>query len=79
MRRRPMTPELTYDPEADAVYIRLSDVAPYEGDDAGPTTLHFSRDDQVVGIEILNASKVMAPGAWSGGRVPAGRRLHAAG
>lgn len=60
-----MALEVTYDPEADALYIRLSDVPPYDGGDAGPLTLHYSKDDQVVGIEVLDASRVLGPGDWS--------------
>lgn len=60
-----MRPEVSYDREADALYIRLSEARPYEGDDAGPLTLHLDREGRVVGIEVLRASHVLAPGSWS--------------
>lgn len=73
-----MAIELTYDPEADAVYITLSDVRPDGGEGAGPMVLHYSADDQVVGIEILGASRLLAPGAWSVADGLPVRRLDAA-
>lgn len=74
-----MAVKLTYDPEADAIYIQLSDVPPHEGDDAGPMTLHYSEDDKVVGIEILSASRLLAPGDWSKWPLPGVEpRVHAA-
>ena len=59
-----MAPEMTYDPEADALYIRLSDQRPVEGADAGPFVLDYDADNRVVGLELLSASTVLAPGDW---------------
>jgi uncharacterized protein YuzE len=59
-----MAIEMTYDPEADALYIRLSDERPVEGSDAGPFVLDYSADNKVVGLELLSASTVLAPGDW---------------
>lgn len=59
-----MALEMTYDPEADALYIRLSDERPVEGADAGPFVLDYSADNKVVGLELLSASTVLAPGDW---------------
>lgn len=73
-----MRPEMTYDPEADALYIRLSEESPYEGEDAGPMTLHYTKDGRVVGIEVLGATRVLAPGAWSSARVHESRAVQAA-
>ena len=57
---------LRYDPEADAVYIKLADGAYDESEEVAPgVILDFTLDGQVMGIEILNASKTLAPGAWS--------------
>ena len=67
-----MAIEMTYDPEADALYIKLSDQRPVEGADAGPFVLDYNSDNQVVGLELLSASKVLAPGAWSKAPRPAG-------
>jgi len=59
-----MAIEMTYDPEADALYIRLSDARPVAGADAGPFVLDYDTDQQVVGLELLSASQVLAPGDW---------------
>ncbi|WP_298744754.1 DUF2283 domain-containing protein [uncultured Brevundimonas sp.] len=73
-----MAPEITYDPEADALYIRLSDERPVEGADAGPFVLDYSADNKVVGIELLSASTVLAPGDWTRAPRPsAGKDGHA--
>lgn len=65
-----MALQMTYDPEADALYIKLSDIRSYEGGDVGPLTLFYSENDQVVGVEILAASKVLAPGEWRNAPLP---------
>ena len=66
MRREP-----TYDPEADAAYIPLSDAKPHEADEVAPgVVLDYSEDGRVVGIEILRVSKTLAPGVWSKWRAP---------
>ena len=73
-----MAIEMTYDPEADALYIKLSDERPIEGADAGPFVLDYNADHQVVGLELLSASKVLAPGQWSKAPRPsAGKDGHA--
>ena len=75
-----MAIEMTYDPEADALYIKLSDERPVEGADAGPFVLDYSADNKVVGIEVLFASKVLAPGEWSKAPRPTtGKDGHACG
>ena len=73
-----MAPEMTYDPEADALYIRLSPERPVGGSDAGPFVLDYDADDRVVGIELLAASTVLAPGDWKKAPRPAaGKGGHA--
>lgn len=59
-----MAIDMTYDPEADALYIRLSDDQPVEAADAGPFVLDYNAANQVVGLELLSASTVLAPGDW---------------
>lgn len=62
-----MRPDMTYDAEADALYVRLSDARPHEGADAAPgVTLHYDKEGKIVGIEVLDASNVLAAGGWSG-------------
>ena len=61
MRRRP-----TYDPEADAVYIPLSDERPVDAEEVAPNVvLDFDAENRVVGVEVMWASKTLAPGGWS--------------
>ena len=64
-------PDTTHDPEADAVYIQLSDAKPFEAEEVAPgVVLDFTEDGLIVGIEVLTASKVLAPGDWSRARLP---------
>ena len=65
-------PDMTHDPEADAVYIKLAeDAQPYEAEEVSPgVVLDFTQDGLLVGIEIMPASKVLAPGDWSRARLP---------
>ena len=43
-----------FDPEADAIYVRLDDSAIIESEEVRPgVVLDFDANDQVVGIEIL--------------------------
>ncbi|HQO03708.1 MAG TPA: DUF2283 domain-containing protein, partial [Spirochaetota bacterium] len=50
--------KVSYDKEVDAVYIQLSDNAP-EGvvEIREGVNLDITNDDQIVGIEIIDASK----------------------
>lgn len=75
-----MRPDLSYDPEADAVFLRLSKDAPIESEEVAPgVTLDFDAQGRVVALEILPASKVLAPGDWSKAPSPGeGRTRHAA-
>jgi uncharacterized protein YuzE len=75
-----MRPELTYDPKADAVFVRLADGAPKESEEVSPgITLDFDAAGRVAAMEVLPASKVLAPGAWSKAPGPgAARTRHAA-
>ncbi|WP_426042894.1 DUF2283 domain-containing protein [Brevundimonas sp. TWP2-3-4b1] len=59
-----MAIEITYDAEADALYIKLSDARAVEGADAGPLVLDYAADGKVIGIAVLSAGTVLAPGDW---------------
>jgi uncharacterized protein YuzE len=53
-----MPPELTYDPEADAAFVRLADGAPKASEGVSPgVTLDFDASGRVIAMEVL------APGA----------------
>ena len=67
-----MPVKTTYDADADALYIQLSDAKPFEGGDAGPVTLHYAEDGRVVGVEVLSASKLLAPGGWTDDAIRSG-------
>ena len=50
--------KVKYDKETDILYIRLSDIAVDESDeDKDGVILDYSANSQLVGIEVLNASK----------------------
>jgi uncharacterized protein YuzE len=52
--------KITYDPEVDVLRILLSNIAVAENDEAKPgMILDYDQDGNVVGMEILNASKRM--------------------
>jgi uncharacterized protein YuzE len=54
-----------YDPDADAAYFYLTDGKPHESEDVAPgVTLDFDKEGRVVGMEVLDASKTLAPGPW---------------
>lgn len=70
--------DMTYDPEADAAYIYLSKGQVAETAEAGPFIYDVDASGRVLGIEILSASKVLAPGAWRNAPLPGQRRADAA-
>lgn len=57
----------TYDPEADAAYLYVSEgeavatTVPGEGE-AGGINLDFGADGRLVGIEVLDASRILPQG-----------------
>jgi uncharacterized protein YuzE len=67
--------DITYDAEADAVYITVGDSKIDRTEEAGPFIYDVDANGLVIGIEILSASKVLAPGDWK----KAGSRAVAAG
>jgi uncharacterized protein YuzE len=70
--------DLTYDPEADAVYIHVAQGNIDRQDEAGPFIYDVDTDGRIVGIEILSASKVLAPGDWQNARRPNTKNVDAA-
>ena len=62
--------DMTYDPEADAAYIYLGKGKIAETAEAGPFIYDVDGNGRVIGIEILHASKVLAPGDWRNARLP---------
>jgi uncharacterized protein YuzE len=64
--------DITYDAEADAVYITVGDSRIDRTEEAGPFIYDVDAEGQIVGIEILSASKVLAPGDWKKAGSPTG-------
>lgn len=62
--------DMTYDPEADAAYIYLGRAKIDHTEEAGPFIYDVDAEGRVIGIEILAASKVLAPGDWQKARLP---------
>ncbi len=61
--------DMTYDPEADAIYIYIGASRKIDHtDEAGPFTYDVDTEGRIVGIEILSAGKVLAPGDWQNAR-----------
>jgi uncharacterized protein YuzE len=74
-----MPPDVTYDPDADAVYVALADTRAQEGSEVAPgVVLDFDAEGRVVGIEITRAKITLAPGDWSNARPPSAKRPHTA-
>ena len=70
--------DMTYDPEADAIYIYLGKGKVDRTEEAGPFIYDVDESGRVIGIEILSASAVLAPGDWQKARLPGGPRFSAA-
>jgi uncharacterized protein YuzE len=68
---------MTYDPEADAVYIRVGAGEIESTEEAGPFIYDLDQDGRVLGIEILTATKTLAPGDWQNARLPGKARFNA--
>ena len=70
--------DVTYDPEADAVYLYLSRGQVDRTEEAGPFIYDLDTEARVLGIEILSASKVLASGDWQRARRPSETEVSAA-
>lgn len=54
--------KIEYDPEVDALYVRLTESEIIESEQVQPgIILDFDADGKVVGVEVLNASKRETP------------------
>ena len=63
--------DLTYDPEADDAFVRFSRSAYVESEEVFPgIVLDFDAAGRVIALEVLAASKVLAPGDWKNARPP---------
>jgi uncharacterized protein YuzE len=71
--------DMSYDPEADAVYITMGRGNIDRTEEAGPFIYDIDPDGRIVGIEILSASKVLVPGDWKKAHAPGEASARAAG
>jgi uncharacterized protein YuzE len=62
--------DFTFDPEADAVYISVGRGTVDRTEETGPFIYDVDAEGRILGIEILSASKILAPGDWQKARVP---------
>jgi uncharacterized protein YuzE len=56
--------DISYHAGADAVYITVGDGTIDRTEEAGPFLCDVDAEGHIVGIEILAATKVLAPGDW---------------
>ena len=70
--------DMTYDPDADAVYIYLGRGEIERQEEAGPFVYDVDAEGRVIGLEILSASKVLAPGDWQKAKLPGETSIDAA-
>jgi uncharacterized protein YuzE len=71
--------DITYDPEADAIYIYIGSSRKVDHtEEAGPFIYDVDGEGRVVGIEILHASTVLAPGDWKKAPLPGASKVDAA-
>lgn len=70
--------DMTYDADADAVYIAIGTGRIDSTQEAGPFIYDVDTDGRILGIEILSASKVLVPGEWKKARPPGRTRANAA-
>ena len=70
--------DITYDAEADAVYVAVGRGKVNRTEETGPFVCDVDAEGHIVGIEILSASKVLAPGDWQKAGPPIEARVSAA-
>ena len=70
--------DITYDAEADAVYIRVGRGKVERTEETGPFIYDVDAKGLVIGIEILSASKVLAQGDWEKAGPPKPAHISAA-
>ncbi|HXN68943.1 MAG TPA: DUF2283 domain-containing protein [Bradyrhizobium sp.] len=70
--------DITYDADADAVYITVGRGKVDRTEETGPFIYDVDADGHIIGIEILSASKVLAPGDWKKAGPPGAAHVSAA-
>jgi uncharacterized protein YuzE len=69
---------MTYDPDADAVYIYMARGKIDRQEEIGDIIYDLDAAGRMLGIEILSASQKLAPGEWQKARRPGDKRIDAA-
>jgi uncharacterized protein YuzE len=70
---------MTYDPEADAIYIRIGQRGKVDRtEEAGPFIYDLDAEGRILGIEILSVSTALAPGDWQKAPMPGNHSADAA-
>lgn len=55
---------MQYDKDADALYVRFADGKIIESEEVSPgVVIDFDQDGKIVALELLSASRHLAPGA----------------
>ncbi|WAJ26939.1 DUF2283 domain-containing protein [Antarcticirhabdus aurantiaca] len=70
--------DITYDLEADAAYVRLADGRVASTEEASPFLYDLDVDGLILGIEVLGATRTLAPGPWRHARLPGSSRADTA-
>jgi uncharacterized protein YuzE len=70
--------DIAYDADADAVYITVGRGKVERTEGAGPFIYDVDAEGHILGIEILSASKVLAPGDWKKASPPGKAHVSAA-
>jgi uncharacterized protein YuzE len=70
--------DFTYDAEAAAVYVAIGRSKVERTEGAGPFIYDVDADGRVLGIDILSASKALAPGDWKTAGPPKATQVSAA-
>lgn len=70
---------VTYDPEANAVYLYIGKGKIVETEEVAPNIMFdYDAEGRVVGIEVLSARQNLAPGDWLKAPLPGQERVEAA-
>jgi uncharacterized protein YuzE len=57
--------QITYDPDGDAAYVTISPSPVHVSAKVAPGFMvDYDAEGRIVGIELLNARKTLAPGVW---------------
>ena len=74
-----MTVDLTYDQQANAVYVYLGRGEVATSEEVSPDmVVDYDVDGRIMGIEILNARETLTPGDWLTAPNPQARHADAA-